>query len=243
MIANACGYHRRNSGPARYYSCLRDQVAGLRRTPSLPDQSHLTAEQRRMIANACGITDGTLDPHDITRASETKWRITRRMSRKQSLDESSPAPTLDHPAPSPPADEGPTISATHQVQVYLESLGYDPGPADGRMSAAHQKRNSTLSARPRHPTDGHAHESVPVDEEPVLRLVAVEDRDGDRDLERLSHTLLRFPDLPGRNGRRFRPDYPETSSSPQLSPAEVYDPVKDNVWVANEVAGRTATDL
>jgi hypothetical protein len=28
-MENACGYYKRNSGPADYYSCLREELAGL----------------------------------------------------------------------------------------------------------------------------------------------------------------------------------------------------------------------
>src|SRR5258708_1900098 len=53
MIARACDLDRRVSGPARYYDCLRRQLAAVRNSPSEPDLSRLSAEEQAMIARAC----------------------------------------------------------------------------------------------------------------------------------------------------------------------------------------------
>ena len=53
-IENACGYYKRNSGPAEYYSCLRKELASLSNSSGRPDLSGASASEQAAIENACG---------------------------------------------------------------------------------------------------------------------------------------------------------------------------------------------
>ncbi len=55
MIARACNLDQRVGGPAKYYACLRGQLATLRNSPGEPDLSRLSAEEQAMIARACNL--------------------------------------------------------------------------------------------------------------------------------------------------------------------------------------------
>jgi len=54
MVESACGYERRNNGPAAYYNCLRHQLASLQAGTGHPDLSVLSSEERGMVESACG---------------------------------------------------------------------------------------------------------------------------------------------------------------------------------------------
>ena len=53
-IENACGYYKRNSGPADYYSCLRREVTSLANSAGRPDLSRASSSEQAAIENACG---------------------------------------------------------------------------------------------------------------------------------------------------------------------------------------------
>ena len=53
-IENACGYYKRNSGPAEYYSCLRKEMGNLSNSAGRPDLSRASASEQAAIENACG---------------------------------------------------------------------------------------------------------------------------------------------------------------------------------------------
>jgi len=53
-IENACGYHKRNSGPGEYYSCLRRELTSLNNSAGPPDLPGASASERASIENACG---------------------------------------------------------------------------------------------------------------------------------------------------------------------------------------------
>ncbi|EEF26777.1 conserved hypothetical protein [Ricinus communis] len=53
-IQNACGYYKRNSGPAEYYSCLRKEMANLSNSAGRPDLSRASESEQAAIENACG---------------------------------------------------------------------------------------------------------------------------------------------------------------------------------------------
>ncbi|WP_265706358.1 peptidoglycan-binding domain-containing protein, partial [Verminephrobacter aporrectodeae] len=52
-IENACSYHKRNSGPGDYYSCLRRELAALGSFQGKPDMSRTSASEQATIENAC----------------------------------------------------------------------------------------------------------------------------------------------------------------------------------------------
>jgi peptidoglycan hydrolase-like protein with peptidoglycan-binding domain len=63
-IENACGYHKRNSGPADYYDCLRRELASLSNSAGRPDISRATASEQTAIENACGYHKRNSGPGD-----------------------------------------------------------------------------------------------------------------------------------------------------------------------------------
>ena len=52
-IENACSYHKRNSGPSEYYSCLRRELAALGSFQGKPDLSRASPSEQAAIENAC----------------------------------------------------------------------------------------------------------------------------------------------------------------------------------------------
>ena len=63
-IENACGYHKRNSGPADYYGCLRRELASLTNSGGRPDLSRASASEQASIENACGYQKRNSGPGD-----------------------------------------------------------------------------------------------------------------------------------------------------------------------------------
>src|SRR5437667_10577320 len=53
MIASACNVARQFNRPAKYYRCLRDQLAALRNSSGAPDLSDPSPEQQEMIRTSC----------------------------------------------------------------------------------------------------------------------------------------------------------------------------------------------
>lgn len=53
-IENACGYYKRNGGPADYYSCLRREVTSLANSAGRPNLSRANSSEQAAIENACG---------------------------------------------------------------------------------------------------------------------------------------------------------------------------------------------
>ena len=53
-IEKKCGYHKRNSGPAKYYACLNSEVRSLSNSSGPPNLSNVSASERTAIEKKCG---------------------------------------------------------------------------------------------------------------------------------------------------------------------------------------------
>jgi peptidoglycan hydrolase-like protein with peptidoglycan-binding domain len=237
-----CAFYQRTEGPAGYYRCLRTVLAELDRSPGFPDLSGLPANERASIESICGFRQRTQGAAAYYPCLRTKLGELKRSSvgsksagaEKDPPEKFGTGPEQTDRGPAIPESGGRPVAGVYKVQVYLKYLGYDPGPADGRLGArttrAIKAFQRTQGLQPRGRIDRPFLEAL---------VIAVRDTKLRRDALRARTAPRRQSAWPDWTGAKSV--LPASQTGKPLSPAQVYDAVKGNVWMI--MAGRNQTNF
>ncbi len=127
----------------------------------------------------------------------------------------------------------------YQVQRDLKSLGYDPGPVDGRIGPRTRRAIETFQRDRGLQSDGKVSRSL-------ASALQAEIQENMRKREApqpraTEPAIAGIPRFVWPTWHSVMSELPPAKSMSRLSPIEVYEAVKDNVWVI--VAGRGTTDF
>ena len=131
-IESACSGAKYGQGPAAYNRCLEQQLSSLRGAPRRPDLSGLSREERQSIESACSGAKYGQGPAAYNRC------LQRQIDELMAYSGSITPPKA--PSVKPPGSNIQTTNPTYNAEIrraqqLLQSIGYDPGSADGHLGA------------------------------------------------------------------------------------------------------------
>ena len=235
MIRYACSAYQ-SSGPASYYRCLRERVASLKKSSGPPSLSHLSDDEQRMIRYACSAYQSS--------GPASYYRCLRDQVASLGPDRTPPH-TI--PPRHPRAPEEPitlpkgtkTDPEVYQVQRLLKSLGYGPGTVDGRIGPRTRRAIKAFQRDRSLQSDGKVTRSL-------LSALQMAIRNNKRNREAprprtIEPKIAAIPQFNWPIWKSVKAELPSAQSKSRLSPAVVYEAVKDNIWII--VAGRRTMDF
>ena len=130
-------------------------------------------------------------------------------------------------------------SEVYQVQLYLIDLGYDPGVADGRLGPRTKRAIEVFQGDQGLGTNGKIDRSLLVELEAVVQIRERKKKAPQDSIAESKPELMSKFTWPRWRAAVSKPT-PVIVGTP-MNPAQVYEAVKDTVWVI--VAGRTTLDF